>query len=173
MRGITHVLPPISEGPDKISWKSKDGSFNTSRAYEIFHPPGPKVFWSSLLLGPFKILKNCFILWLAIMGRLSTLDKPWLNHDGGICILCPMESLRHMTIFFSCSYSRRCLASIRQQIPLPWPHETGNMVFNGRHPDGVGNMWLTQYLDHYWHHWSTISGRNAIQDVSSSGVDHP
>ncbi|KAL0288898.1 UNVERIFIED_CONTAM: hypothetical protein Sradi_7086300 [Sesamum radiatum] len=39
---ITHVLPPISEGPDKISWKAKDGSFNTSRAYEIFHPPVPR-----------------------------------------------------------------------------------------------------------------------------------
>ncbi|KAL0291483.1 UNVERIFIED_CONTAM: hypothetical protein Sangu_3263700 [Sesamum angustifolium] len=119
---ITHVLPPISEGPDKVSWKAKDGSFNTSRAYEIFHP-GPKVFWSSLLLGPFKIPKNCFILWLAIMGRLSTLDKPWLNHNGGICILCPDGVPEtHDHIFFSCSYSRRCLASIRQQIPLPWPH---------------------------------------------------
>ncbi|KAL0302173.1 UNVERIFIED_CONTAM: hypothetical protein Scaly_3040000, partial [Sesamum calycinum] len=120
---ITHVLPPISEGPDIISWKAKDGSFNTSRAYEIFHPPGPKVFWSSLLLGPFKIPKNCFILWLAIMGRLSTLDKPWLNHNGGTCILCPDGVPEtHDHIFFSCSYSRRCLASIRQQIPLPWPH---------------------------------------------------
>ncbi|KAK4383922.1 hypothetical protein Sango_3108400 [Sesamum angolense] len=81
--------PPYFEGPDRISWKSKDGSFNTSTAYELFHPPGPKVFWSSLMMGPFKIPKNCFILWLAIMGRLSTLDKPWLHHIGGFCILCP------------------------------------------------------------------------------------
>ncbi|KAK4383899.1 hypothetical protein Sango_3110000 [Sesamum angolense] len=120
---ITHVVSPISEGPDKISWKSKDGYFNTSRAYEIFHPPGPNVFWSSLLLGPFKIPKNCFILWLAIMGRLSTLDKPWLNHIGGICILCPDGVPEtHDHLFFSCSFSRRCITSIRQQIPLPWPH---------------------------------------------------
>ncbi|KAK4384402.1 Retrovirus-related Pol polyprotein from type-2 retrotransposable element R2DM [Sesamum angolense] len=65
---ITYMLPPISKGPNRITWKSKDGSFNTSTAYELFHPPGPKVFWSSLLMGPFKIPKNCFILWLAIMG---------------------------------------------------------------------------------------------------------
>ncbi|KAK4394643.1 hypothetical protein Sango_1618600 [Sesamum angolense] len=120
---ITYMLPPISEGPDRISWKSNDGSFNTSTAYELFHPPGPKVFWSSLLMGPFKIPKNCFILWLAIMGRLSTLDKPWLHHIGGLCILCPDGVPEtHDHLLFSCSFSRRCLAIIRQQIPLPWPH---------------------------------------------------
>ncbi|KAL0293098.1 UNVERIFIED_CONTAM: hypothetical protein Sradi_6956400 [Sesamum radiatum] len=120
---ITYMLPPISEGPDRISWKSKDGSFNTSTAYELFHPPGPKVFWSSLMMGPFKIPKNCFILWLAIMGRLSTLDKPWLHHIGGFCILCPDGVPEtHDHLLFSCSFSRRCLAIIRQQILLPWPH---------------------------------------------------
>ncbi|KAL0354139.1 UNVERIFIED_CONTAM: hypothetical protein Sangu_0995200 [Sesamum angustifolium] len=39
---ITQMFPPISEGPDIISWKSNDGSFNTSAAYALFHPPGPK-----------------------------------------------------------------------------------------------------------------------------------
>ncbi|KAL0440718.1 UNVERIFIED_CONTAM: Retrovirus-related Pol polyprotein from type-2 retrotransposable element R2DM [Sesamum radiatum] len=77
-----------NEGTDRIIWKSNDGSFTTMAAYALFHPPGPKVGWSSLLLGPFKIPKNCFILWLAILGRLSTLDKPWLQHVGGNCILC-------------------------------------------------------------------------------------
>ncbi|KAL0283848.1 UNVERIFIED_CONTAM: hypothetical protein Sradi_7215000 [Sesamum radiatum] len=114
--------PPISEGPDRISWKSKDGSFNLD-SLELFHPPGPKVFWSSLMMGPFKIPKNCFILWLAIMGRLSTLDKPWLHHIGGFCILCPDGVPEtHDHLLFSCSFSRRCLAIIRQQILLPWPH---------------------------------------------------
>ncbi|KAK4384722.1 hypothetical protein Sango_3032400 [Sesamum angolense] len=65
---ITYMFPPISEGQDRISWKSNDGSFNTSTAYDLFRQPGPKVVWSSLLLGFFRIPKNCFILWLAIMG---------------------------------------------------------------------------------------------------------
>ncbi|KAK4384374.1 hypothetical protein Sango_3067100 [Sesamum angolense] len=39
---ITYMLPPILKGPDRINWKSKDGSFNTSTAYDLFHPPGPK-----------------------------------------------------------------------------------------------------------------------------------
>ncbi|KAL0340093.1 UNVERIFIED_CONTAM: hypothetical protein Sradi_4526100 [Sesamum radiatum] len=39
---ITHMFPPISEGPDRISWKSNDGSFTTSADYALFHPPGAK-----------------------------------------------------------------------------------------------------------------------------------
>ncbi|KAL0302134.1 UNVERIFIED_CONTAM: Retrovirus-related Pol polyprotein from type-2 retrotransposable element R2DM [Sesamum calycinum] len=39
---ITYMLPPISEGQDRISWKSNNGSFNTSTAYDLFRPPGPK-----------------------------------------------------------------------------------------------------------------------------------
>ncbi|KAK4384017.1 hypothetical protein Sango_3100400 [Sesamum angolense] len=119
---IIYMLPPISEGPDRISWKSKDGSFNTSTAYELFHPPGPKVFWSSLMMGPFKIPKNCFILWLAIMGDCLL----WINHGftilAGFAFCVRMVSLTHDHLLFSCSFSRRCLASIRQQILLPWPH---------------------------------------------------
>ncbi|KAK4384228.1 hypothetical protein Sango_3080000 [Sesamum angolense] len=38
---ITYMLPHV-EGPDRISWKSKDGSFNTSTVYDLFHPPGPR-----------------------------------------------------------------------------------------------------------------------------------
>ncbi|KAK4384148.1 hypothetical protein Sango_3086900 [Sesamum angolense] len=120
---ITHMLPLISEVQDRISWKSNDDSFNTLTAYELLHPPGPKVVWSSLLLGPFKIPKNSFILWVAIMGRLSTLDKPWLHHTDSNCILCPDGVPEtHDHLFFTCSFSRRCLTIIRQQTPLPWPH---------------------------------------------------
>ncbi|KAK4384401.1 hypothetical protein Sango_3065100 [Sesamum angolense] len=40
---ITHMLPHFMEGQDRISWKSNNGSFNTSTAYDLFRPPGPKV----------------------------------------------------------------------------------------------------------------------------------
>ncbi|KAL0383158.1 UNVERIFIED_CONTAM: hypothetical protein Scaly_0603100 [Sesamum calycinum] len=112
-----------NEGTDRIIWKSNDASFTTMAAYALFHPPGPKVGWSSLLLGPFKIPKNCFILWLAILGRLSTLDKPWLQHIGGNCILCSDGCPEtHDHLYFACPFARRCLAIIRRQIPFPWPH---------------------------------------------------
>ncbi|KAL0288866.1 UNVERIFIED_CONTAM: hypothetical protein Sangu_2639000 [Sesamum angustifolium] len=96
---ITHMLPPIFEGPDRISWKSKDGYFNTSIAYELFHPPGPKVLWSSLLMGSFKIPKNCFILWLLSWGDCLH----WINLGftiwEGLAFCAKMESLKHMITF--------------------------------------------------------------------------
>ncbi|KAL0439710.1 UNVERIFIED_CONTAM: hypothetical protein Slati_2454000 [Sesamum latifolium] len=67
----------------------RGGSFSSAAAYDVFCPPGPKVSWSSLLVGTFKIPRHRFILWLAILGRLSTLDKPWLQHLGTSCVLCP------------------------------------------------------------------------------------
>ncbi|KAK4384260.1 hypothetical protein Sango_3079200 [Sesamum angolense] len=171
---ITYMLPPILEGPDIISWKSKDGSFNTSTAYELFHPRGPKVGWSSLLMGSFKILKNCFILWLAIMGRLSTLDKPWLHHIGGSCILCRMEYLRHMITFsFHAPFPAVALPLSDSRSHFHGPTGISNMVFNGRLPDGVESMWLMQHFDLYWLQLSTTYGRNAMQGDSNSVIDHP
>ncbi|KAL0284148.1 UNVERIFIED_CONTAM: hypothetical protein Sradi_7208000 [Sesamum radiatum] len=119
---ITHMLPPITEGQDRISWKSNNGSFNTSTAYDLFRPPGPKVVWSSLLLGPFKIPKNCFILWLAILGRLSTLDKPWLTTQKITAFYVRMESKRHTITFSLHAPFPADVLPIRQQIPFLWPH---------------------------------------------------
>ncbi|KAL0455708.1 UNVERIFIED_CONTAM: hypothetical protein Slati_0910000 [Sesamum latifolium] len=108
---------------DRVTWRSNGGAFSTSSAYDLFRPPGPKVSWSSLLLGSLKISRNSFILWLAILGKLSTLDKPWLLHFGGMCVLCmdgQAETQDHL--FFACSYSRHCLAHIREHVRFPWPH---------------------------------------------------
>ncbi|KAK4381822.1 hypothetical protein Sango_2930900 [Sesamum angolense] len=150
---ITYMFPPISEGQDRISWKSNDGSFNTSTAYDLFRQPGPKVVWSSLLLGFFRIPKNCFILWLAIMGKLSTLDKPWLHHTDSNCILCLDGAPEtHDHLFFTCSFSRRCLTIIRQQIPFLWPHRHWQRGIHWASSRWRGKHVLMQRSDLYWPH---------------------
>ncbi|KAL0402515.1 UNVERIFIED_CONTAM: hypothetical protein Slati_4281400 [Sesamum latifolium] len=58
---ITDTLPPL-EGADRICWNGSN-DFTTREAYH--------------LLGPYQIARNCFILWLAILERLSTLDRAW------------------------------------------------------------------------------------------------
>ncbi|KAK4382502.1 hypothetical protein Sango_2864500 [Sesamum angolense] len=190
---ITHMLPPILEGPDRISWKSKDGSFNTSTAYELFHPSGPKVFWSSLLTGSFKIPKNYFILWLAIMGRLSTLDKPWLHHIGGSCILCQDGVPEtHDHLFFSCSFSRHCFAIIRQQIPFPWPHrdwqhgvQWASSRWSGKHVvNAAYRSLLASIVYHIWqernarrfqqrHRPPSIVGRLVVEEIRQRIISVP
>ncbi|KAL0401301.1 UNVERIFIED_CONTAM: hypothetical protein Slati_4160000 [Sesamum latifolium] len=120
---ILHSLLTIHGGVDRVEWKHNGGTFSTASVYDHFRTPGPKIGWSSLLSGVFKIPRDSFILWLAILGKLSTLDKPWLSHLGRDCILC-VNGLpeTHDHLFFECTYARQCLASIRRQTRFPWPY---------------------------------------------------
>ncbi|KAL0449585.1 UNVERIFIED_CONTAM: hypothetical protein Slati_1514900 [Sesamum latifolium] len=120
---LPNVIYHIGDGQDYIKWGTGRGQFDNAAAYELFHPPDPKVGRFSLFLGAFKIPRNAFILWLAIFGRLSTLDKPWLRHLDGMCILCSDEIVEtHQHLFFDCQYAQRCISSIRQSVRFPWPY---------------------------------------------------
>ncbi|KAL2230705.1 UNVERIFIED_CONTAM: hypothetical protein Sindi_1664900 [Sesamum indicum] len=79
---ITHNLPLILGGEDRVVWRCDEGKPTTQALYRLFDPPEPKVRWSSLLLGSLKIPHHSFILWLAILGKLPTRDKSWLSHLG-------------------------------------------------------------------------------------------
>ncbi|KAL0455345.1 UNVERIFIED_CONTAM: hypothetical protein Slati_0873700 [Sesamum latifolium] len=138
---ITHSLPIIYGGEVRIVWTAPGGTFSPASAYAIFCPPGPTVGWSSLLLGTFKIPRHCFIFWLAILGKLSTLDKPWLRHMGSDCVLCPPATPSPM-ITFSLGASLLRPISVRSG---GWFVFSGHILL-GRHPscglrrDGKGNM---------------------------------
>ncbi|KAL0427837.1 UNVERIFIED_CONTAM: hypothetical protein Slati_2958500 [Sesamum latifolium] len=89
----------------------------------MFHPPGPKAGWSSLLLGAFKIPHHRFILWLAILGKLATLDKPWLHHLGTSCVLCSAATLEsHDHLFFLCPFASSCLCEVQRLVRFHWPY---------------------------------------------------
>ncbi|KAL0361607.1 UNVERIFIED_CONTAM: hypothetical protein Sradi_3845200 [Sesamum radiatum] len=121
---ILHLLPDIHGGDDSIAWIPDGGNFSSSFASNVFRPPGPTVGWSLLLVGFFRIPRHCFILWLAILGKLSTLDKPWLGHLGRECVLCSDgQEKTHEHLFFTCSYSRRCVTTVRQRVRFPWPYQ--------------------------------------------------
>ncbi|KAL2224828.1 UNVERIFIED_CONTAM: hypothetical protein Sindi_2936600 [Sesamum indicum] len=59
---ITHTLPTIHGGEDRIVWRFEHGLPTTQALYRLFDPPGPKVGWSLLLSGSFKIPRHLFIL---------------------------------------------------------------------------------------------------------------
>ncbi|KAL2223883.1 UNVERIFIED_CONTAM: hypothetical protein Sindi_2942600 [Sesamum indicum] len=115
---ITHVLPPIHGEADIIIWRVEP---STKALTRLFDPPGTKVDWASLLLGSCKIPRHLFILWMAILGKLPTTDKPWLSHLGD-CVLCDGAMENHTHLFFQCRYSRRCLSEIRKLVRFPWPN---------------------------------------------------
>ncbi|KAL2252927.1 UNVERIFIED_CONTAM: hypothetical protein Sindi_0087400 [Sesamum indicum] len=119
---ITHVVPTILGGEDRIIWRFENGRPTTQAIYQLFDPPGPKVGWSPLLSGSLKIARHIFILWLAIQGKLATTDKQWLAHLGP-CILCNEGMTEtHAHLFFQCRFSRRCLTEIRRTIRFLWPN---------------------------------------------------
>ncbi|KAL0416338.1 UNVERIFIED_CONTAM: hypothetical protein Slati_3465700 [Sesamum latifolium] len=100
-------------------------SFSSAAAYDVFHPPGPKVEWSSLLVGSLKIPRHRFILWLAILERLSILDKPWLQHLGTDCVLCRVSTPEtHYHLFFSCPFALECLHEIQATVTFHWPYSS-------------------------------------------------
>ncbi|KAL0444644.1 UNVERIFIED_CONTAM: hypothetical protein Slati_2187100 [Sesamum latifolium] len=171
--GITHYLPPIHGGADCIRWTGRGGSFSSTAAYDVYCPPGPQVGWSSLLVGTFKIPKHHFILWLAILGRLSTLDKPWLQHFGTSCVLCP-DALpeSHDHLFFACSFANDCLRVIRREVSLRWPYTSWPLViqwasirWRGKH---VANASFRALLASLVYHLWLEQNRRIFQNTTRS-----
>ncbi|KAL0282966.1 UNVERIFIED_CONTAM: hypothetical protein Sangu_2919900 [Sesamum angustifolium] len=117
---IIHLLPTIHNGNDFIQWLGDN--FTMKIAYDIFRLPGSKVGWYSLLLGPCKIPRYSFVLWIAILEKLSTMDKPWLSHLGGECVLCHREMEIHEHLFFQCSFSRQYLREMKDIVRFSWPN---------------------------------------------------
>ncbi|KAK4394286.1 hypothetical protein Sango_1899400 [Sesamum angolense] len=113
------------------------GIFSTKAAYTLFQPLGPKVGWSSLLLGPLKISHNIFILWLAILGRLSTMDKHWLSHLDGRCSLCNGGQLEnHSHMFFNFGIHTSALQLSEDEFNSLGRTVIRSLAFFGRQGDG-------------------------------------
>ncbi|KAL0307935.1 UNVERIFIED_CONTAM: hypothetical protein Sangu_3002100, partial [Sesamum angustifolium] len=61
--------------------------------------------------------KAWFVLWLAIMEKLSTMDKPWVPRAENGCVLCDGHfNETHEHLFFNCWYSKRCLSILKSKI---------------------------------------------------------
>ncbi|KAL0444971.1 UNVERIFIED_CONTAM: hypothetical protein Slati_2219800 [Sesamum latifolium] len=120
---IISCLPIIyPQQTDIITWRSSDGKFTTAAAISLLQPPSPQVLWHRLLGGKFKIPRHDFILWLALLGRLSTMDRPWVIHNEDGCVLCDGSHMEtHEHLFFNCSYSAWCIAVLKRCVRFRWP----------------------------------------------------
>ncbi|KAL2251110.1 UNVERIFIED_CONTAM: hypothetical protein Sindi_2233300 [Sesamum indicum] len=119
MLNIIHNLPPIQGTNDSITLRG--GPYTNRRVYDIFRSSGPKVDWYSLLMGPFKIPRNSFILWPALQKRLSTMDRTWLQQLNSDCVLCSLDTLEtHQHLLFSCHYSKQCIRILYRKVRFSW-----------------------------------------------------
>ncbi|KAL0381206.1 UNVERIFIED_CONTAM: putative mitochondrial protein [Sesamum angustifolium] len=127
---IVSQLPPVHQNsPDTIIWRHASGQFSIKSVTELIQPPTDRVVWHGLLQGRYKIPRHNFILWLAILEKLSTLDKHWISRGDNGCVLCDGQSV-------STGLSR-----------------VGNNASNGLVKDGDLNTRLMQPLVHFWQRW--------------------
>ncbi|KAL0283845.1 UNVERIFIED_CONTAM: hypothetical protein Sradi_7214700 [Sesamum radiatum] len=86
---IISQLPPTQpSAADMICWRSSSGKFTTKSAVSLIQPTSSRIFWEGLLHGKFKIPRHAFILWMAMLEKLSTMDKPWVPRADDGCVLC-------------------------------------------------------------------------------------
>ncbi|KAL0416988.1 UNVERIFIED_CONTAM: hypothetical protein Slati_3530700 [Sesamum latifolium] len=126
---IIAKLPSIHCGAaDQTVWKNATGKFSSSDAYSIFSLTSDPVPWSSLLWGRFATPIHSFILWFALLQRLSTLDKSWCYSGGNqFCILCDQSQLEsHTHLFFKCTYAKTCVRYMKDKVRFSWPHSDLN-----------------------------------------------
>ncbi|KAL0302605.1 UNVERIFIED_CONTAM: hypothetical protein Scaly_3027300 [Sesamum calycinum] len=120
---ISSLPPTYPNEEDTIIWRNASGRFSIQAIIDLIQPHSPKVLWYGLLHGKYKIPRHRFILWLAILEKLSTMDKAWTSHAATGCLLCDgLFQETHDHLFFNCVYTRRCLAIIQRQVRFYWPY---------------------------------------------------
>ncbi|XP_070043239.1 uncharacterized protein [Nicotiana tomentosiformis] len=89
--------------------------FSIKKTYLLFLPHLQKVQWKGLVLGPTTIPKHKFIIWLALLGRLATVDRlhKWGIHVQTDCVLCTTRAEKNLQhLFFQCPYSSQIWSAL-------------------------------------------------------------
>ncbi|KAL0281961.1 UNVERIFIED_CONTAM: hypothetical protein Sradi_7277100 [Sesamum radiatum] len=127
IQSIMADLPAIYPlQPDQVLWKT--GTFSTQSLLQFLQPAAPRVIWHQLFGGKFGLPRHEFILWLAILERLSTMDRVWASPMGQQCVLCGGQQREsHCHLFFHCSFSRCCLDFLRRRVRFRWPNRSWHL----------------------------------------------
>ncbi|KAL0371619.1 UNVERIFIED_CONTAM: Peptidyl-prolyl cis-trans isomerase FKBP53 [Sesamum calycinum] len=111
---VVEQLPEVIEGVDRVIWKN---SMLLLMHFSSFSRSSPLLGGLLLCMGHFECQGISSSLWLAVQERLSTADRPWLQHLPQARRLCDShqpETPEH--IFIQCECSRRCLVRLRYKI---------------------------------------------------------
>ncbi|KAK3212622.1 hypothetical protein Dsin_017328 [Dipteronia sinensis] len=114
---------PNSSLEDCIKWlPTPEGVYSVASTMDSLKNPHPLVPWFELLWYSHNIPRMSFILWLAIRGRLSTLDHVHLYNPyvGTLCVLCSSSPETHAHFFFECAYSKVIWSHLKDMCGRPW-----------------------------------------------------
>ncbi|KAL0285258.1 UNVERIFIED_CONTAM: hypothetical protein Sradi_7178600 [Sesamum radiatum] len=175
VQGIVAELPPIGpQQSDVIAWKS--GNFNTKSVLSLIQPASSHVLWHHLLGGKFKIPRHDVILWLALWGRLSTMDRIRISCSDVECILCGGRFLEtHAHLFFECSFSKRCIDMLKARVRFQWLQSGWNQDiiwasrrWRGKHLINAASCALLASIVYYI--WRERNNRRFSATASSAEV---
>ena len=114
---------PNSILDDIIRWlPSPNGIYSAASAMESFRTHHSLVPWFNIVWFPQNIPRMGFILWLAIKGRLSTLDRVQ-RYDPQViatCVLCNSQNETHAHLFFECLYSKAIWTHLLNKCGCTW-----------------------------------------------------
>ena len=118
------LFQPNIHTEDHCVWTGHtSGTFTIASAWELLREKRPINNLHHLLWFPGHIPRQSFIMWLACLGRLQTMDR--LNSvgiiDNNICILCGHHTETHEHLFFKCTTSHLIWQTVNAKANMQWP----------------------------------------------------
>jgi hypothetical protein len=113
---------PHLDREDQCIWRRQsNGVFTIKSAWEFLRERQPVNNMHHLLWFTGHIPRHSFILWLASLGRLRTMDRLHGVVTTTTCILCGLHTETHDHLFFECSYTSLVWTSICRRANQHWP----------------------------------------------------
>lgn len=101
-------LIPAEANEDRVIWTlSSSESFTSKSAWSAIRTKAPEAPWHAMVWHKGLVPRWAFILWVTILGRLTTRDRlrSWgVTLDSG-CVLCDGGMESHDHLFFCCSFA--------------------------------------------------------------------
>ncbi|KAJ7009375.1 hypothetical protein NC653_000139 [Populus alba x Populus x berolinensis] len=115
---------PQDHLPDHYIWRGHpSGQFNINTAWELIRESRPSNTFYHLIWFPGHVPRHAFILWIASLERLSTMDRlqSFRIIHAATCILCGAQEETHEHLFFQCPYSASVWREIARKSSITWP----------------------------------------------------
>lgn len=90
-----------------------------AEVYNAMREHEPRVDWGVVVWDKRNTPKHFFILWMAVLGKLSTYDRMFFLDVDTNCRLCRDNLETHEHLFFDCSFTKAIWETIRLRFGLP------------------------------------------------------
>ena len=112
---------------DTCIWQgNSSGRFTIDSAWDLLRDARPRGTKYHLIWFPGHTPRHAFILWIASMDRLYTIDRLLCHRiiNVSTCILCGQHAETHDHLFFQCTYSSEVWGYLSAKTLFSWPSTT-------------------------------------------------